>query len=139
MIIQINATVCAAVDHGGDRQRMIAGSGQRRRGQRGKERSSEQGKQKSWEDGSNVGSSGDDDPAMLVGYGFQSPPKMAIMLDGHSLPAGHPFELGLSAARTGTEHVVLAVAQVYQQPRGRLRGSGRHLAWLLTGRLQDGG
>ena len=35
MIIQINATVCAAVDHGDDRQHKIAGSG---RCLRGKER-----------------------------------------------------------------------------------------------------
>ncbi len=36
MIIQMNATVCAAADHGEDRQHKIAGSGQRKRVQQRK-------------------------------------------------------------------------------------------------------
>ena len=45
MIIQINATVCAAVNHGGERQHKIAGSDQRWRLQRGHERASNQEEQ----------------------------------------------------------------------------------------------
>ena len=38
MIIQINATVCAAVDHGEDEQRKIADSDERRRTQKDPEK-----------------------------------------------------------------------------------------------------
>ena len=44
MIIQINATVCAAVDHGEDRQHKIAGSDYRKWVQAEHERGSGQGK-----------------------------------------------------------------------------------------------
>ena len=44
MIIQINATVCAAVDHGDDRQHRIAGSDQRRRRRKVGKRASDQEK-----------------------------------------------------------------------------------------------
>jgi hypothetical protein len=45
MIIWINATVCAAEDHGEDRRHEIAGSDQRRNVQAGQERASGQEKQ----------------------------------------------------------------------------------------------
>ncbi len=47
MIIQINATVCAAVDHGDDRRRRIADSDQRRRVLGRKKMVGDQGKQES--------------------------------------------------------------------------------------------
>jgi hypothetical protein len=44
MIIQINATVCAAIDHGDDRQHKIAGSDPRKRCTRTWERAGDQEK-----------------------------------------------------------------------------------------------
>ena len=46
MIIQINATVCAAVDHGEGGQLKIAGRDQRKMVQEGQERGSYQAKQR---------------------------------------------------------------------------------------------
>ena len=58
MIIQINATVCAAVDHGDDMWHEIAGSDQGRKMQTGRERGSDQGKQDIHKSGRNAGSCG---------------------------------------------------------------------------------
>ena len=45
MIIQMNATVCAAEDHGDDVRHKIAGSDQRSRGAEAQEKASDQEKQ----------------------------------------------------------------------------------------------
>ena len=58
MIIQINATVCAAADHGDDRQHKIAGSDQGKRVQEGQERAMTRAKQEFEERVENDGSSG---------------------------------------------------------------------------------
>ena len=57
MIIQINATVCAAADHGGNRQHKIAGSDRRGRVQGGREGTSDQEKRETREACYNAGSS----------------------------------------------------------------------------------
>ena len=56
MIIQINATVCAAVDHGEGRQHKIAGSDKRRMVQEGQGRGSYQVEQRIKERGRSAGS-----------------------------------------------------------------------------------
>ena len=66
MIIQINATVCAAADHGEDRQHKIAGSDQRNWVLRSREEASDQGNRKIRGTYRGAGSSEDDgfdDPA----------------------------------------------------------------------------
>jgi hypothetical protein len=81
MIISINATVCAATDHGGNWLCKIAGSDQSRRGQRGKERSSEQGKHEimgGWQKRRFIRRWQSDD---ACGYGYLESVKMATALD----------------------------------------------------------
>jgi hypothetical protein len=64
MIIQMNATVCAAEDHGEDGRHEIAGSDRRRSAQAGQEGTSGQEKQELKECGRNAGPSGAGGPAM---------------------------------------------------------------------------
>jgi hypothetical protein len=78
MIIQINATVCAAVDHGGGRRRKIVGSAHDRRALRGQETVSDQEEQENQRAWRNAGSSNDRSEDAIAAH--EGPLKIAIMI-----------------------------------------------------------